>query len=551
MSLLGLLTFGVVSGQEKELVITEILGFSDYYKMGSWTPLSVLLQNRGKTVDGWLEVILTSGSEFKGNIRETVYRKKIVLPTGSQKLFSFSLPIDSPVFPLQINIWHNESLVGSKSVSVKDQFTDKQLVLLLDDSLTARLFSFLPEQYLGIHSSPIYLPEHWISYQGVAAIVSDVDSILDLRSQQFQAMKEWVTSGGQLYLTGRFDPGTLKESKIKQLVSEGMLMWTGSQTTANFETTGQRDQWRPRKSLLTYSDPGLDETGLQTILVNNLPNRGVDFFIVLSGSLVGLILLFYIKKDLVKKSESFKRQIIRVMLILGMFTVLASACYLKQKSAYSPFISGFTLIDKKMNDSRVWVDHQLGFFSLFSGSYSFDRESDHATVSLGKSELSSHVQGADLVIEEAEEKIRITVNQANWSHRFLKFGMVDHLDIKGNLVLKKESLLVNLNNSSLYTLTDIDLVFEGKHIKLGEIEPGSVIRKSFKRTEMQATRTSPSNNGVAEQLVRTIQYRFNEKKEPVLSGIIRGYPLPISFGKNEVSPYDHKTILIWKLNLES
>jgi hypothetical protein len=48
------------------------IGFNGHFQLNNWTPLSVVLGNRGRATSGKLEVIVTSGSEYKGDVYRTV-----------------------------------------------------------------------------------------------------------------------------------------------------------------------------------------------------------------------------------------------------------------------------------------------------------------------------------------------------------------------------------------------------------------------------------------------------------------------------------------------
>ena len=61
------------------IAIEYSLGFNDRFQLGKWTPLTVVLENRGRTTSGILEVIVTSGSEYLRNIHQTVYSMDVEL----------------------------------------------------------------------------------------------------------------------------------------------------------------------------------------------------------------------------------------------------------------------------------------------------------------------------------------------------------------------------------------------------------------------------------------------------------------------------------------
>ena len=47
------------------------IGFNNHFQLNTWTPLNVTLDNRGPETSGTLEVVVTSGSEYRGDVYQT------------------------------------------------------------------------------------------------------------------------------------------------------------------------------------------------------------------------------------------------------------------------------------------------------------------------------------------------------------------------------------------------------------------------------------------------------------------------------------------------
>ena len=80
------------------------IGFNGYFQLHNWTPVYVTLDNRGQETKGKLEVIVTSGSEYRGDIYRTTYATGVELPQGTRKRYTFSVLIESYTHDLVIRL---------------------------------------------------------------------------------------------------------------------------------------------------------------------------------------------------------------------------------------------------------------------------------------------------------------------------------------------------------------------------------------------------------------------------------------------------------------
>ena len=80
------------------------IGFNGHFQLNNWTPLSVVLDNRGRATSGNLEVIVTSGSEYQGDVYRTIYTTEVDLPQNSKKRYAFTILIKSFTHELIIRL---------------------------------------------------------------------------------------------------------------------------------------------------------------------------------------------------------------------------------------------------------------------------------------------------------------------------------------------------------------------------------------------------------------------------------------------------------------
>ncbi len=119
-------------------------GFANRFQLEKWTPLSVIVENKGSTVDGFLEVIITFGSTYQKTLQKTAYSKKVLLPGGSRKIFRFNILIKSLVYPVEIRLSQQGESLQSVSLGIKNRVTEHSFALVLGSKTTAALLAALP-----------------------------------------------------------------------------------------------------------------------------------------------------------------------------------------------------------------------------------------------------------------------------------------------------------------------------------------------------------------------------------------------------------------------
>jgi hypothetical protein len=78
-----LLFFPSITGASS-ITLEYRLGFNGLFTLNKWTPVTVIIENKGKTINGHLEIIATSGSEFRRDVYNRTYSTPVELPTHSK-----------------------------------------------------------------------------------------------------------------------------------------------------------------------------------------------------------------------------------------------------------------------------------------------------------------------------------------------------------------------------------------------------------------------------------------------------------------------------------
>lgn len=195
-----------------------VLGFQGYFQLNTWTPLTVVLENRGRTMHGRLEVIVTSGSEYLGDVRQTPFVLDVELPYNSSKLCSFTIPIETFTHDLLIQLRQDEEIILSQTINLRPHYTTKALAVVVDVKTSPDFLSVLPEDLFAVNVLPRFLPETWYGYDGVELLIMNAEMIQSLRDRQFQALQDWIKRGGALVTAGGVNYGTFSDRRIADLL---------------------------------------------------------------------------------------------------------------------------------------------------------------------------------------------------------------------------------------------------------------------------------------------------------------------------------------------
>ncbi len=201
----------------------SVVGLNGTFKQNSWTPLSVRIENRGKTTKGALDVIIRSGNEYQNNIEETVYRRTIELPPNSTKKYDFFLFIQTIAHPVRIQLSNDGEILEEESLSLRNRFTEKKIVLVLGDRGNSKYFNETAPVRESEAIEPLFLrpgalPRSWFGYDGVESVMLQGGVLKHLSKTQLHALSQWVQSGGFLLLTGDIDYSFFADEAMKNLI---------------------------------------------------------------------------------------------------------------------------------------------------------------------------------------------------------------------------------------------------------------------------------------------------------------------------------------------
>ena len=216
--LLLLLLFWSFPASGATISLEAELGFYGHFQVHSWTPLTVLLENRGRAVNGTLEVIVTSGSELIGDIQSLTYTMDVELPYHAKKSAAFTVRLGAFIHPLRIRLRRQDEILAEQTINLRDSYTTKPFVVVADEKVSPDALTTFPESLFSTNVRPRFLPETWYGYDSVIMLFMEAEMLDALNNRQFEALTAWITQGGTLVMTGGMNYGVLSESRFKELL---------------------------------------------------------------------------------------------------------------------------------------------------------------------------------------------------------------------------------------------------------------------------------------------------------------------------------------------
>ncbi len=198
--------------------------------------MSVVLDNRGRATSGNLEVIVTSGSEYQGDVYRTIYTTEVDLPQNSKKRYAFTIIIKSFTHELIIRLRRDDDIIFSKSINLRSHFTEKNFAVVADNFVAPDILSVLPNHLYPANVRPKFLPETWYGYDSVKLLILRADTIRQLRDRQFQALIRWLKQGGYLVVGTGLNYGSLGDKRLQDILP---IRVAGHQQLFELKSLGQ------------------------------------------------------------------------------------------------------------------------------------------------------------------------------------------------------------------------------------------------------------------------------------------------------------------------
>ena len=199
--------------------LQSVLGFSDTFRPGRWTPLTVIVSNRGGEVDGHLEVLSSGGDEFREEVFEVIHRRRLELTGSARKRFHFTILPHSLAHPLVIRARSGDTVLAQQQIDLRHRFTAERMLLVVSrDADLDYLNDPRGKALRVIYPHPELLPDHWQGYDAVAAVIVHGQSLENLGERQYEALRKWIAAGGTLAVSGGADYARLRTARLAALL---------------------------------------------------------------------------------------------------------------------------------------------------------------------------------------------------------------------------------------------------------------------------------------------------------------------------------------------
>jgi len=194
------------------------IGFNGQFQLDRWSPLSVVVENRGRETRAKLEVIVTSGSEYQGDVYRSVYAADVDLPSNSIKRYAYTINIKSFTHELIIRLRQQNDIIFSRSINLRSSYTEKSFAVVADSFVSPDILSVLPDHLYPANVRPKFLPETWYGYDSVKLLIMRANTLSQLSEKQLQALTRWLKQGGYLVLGGDLNYGSLDRKRLLDIL---------------------------------------------------------------------------------------------------------------------------------------------------------------------------------------------------------------------------------------------------------------------------------------------------------------------------------------------
>ena len=516
------------------------LGFNGLFQLNKWTPLNIMLENRGRTTNGTLEVVVTSGSEYHRDVHDTTYSRDVELPTSSRKLYSFTILIDSFTHPLIIRLKRAGKTILCTSFNLRPHYTTKSLILVVENKIAPDFLSMLPKDVLPTISWVRFLPETWYGFDAVKMLILDASGLRHLRERQFNALTEWVERGGYLVTAGSLNYGYLLEERTRRLLPVNILGFRrifelnslegfcGQRLTSTdpflilkadiedsvallkeddvpvitqkeiglgkviflafdcqvppfTDWTGRHSFWNKILALkpqVDYLNTGLDEQRILSSMISEIPARFPTFVSVVPLLAVYVTLVYIIFIRVKKNSGQRWKDISYLMTIIAVFSVASYwLSFLKNGQKDLSYNSFFHL---KLSGKNMIASSKyiVGLYSLQNGDYRLSLGPTPYPLTTIPPDTAEDETLHSLTLHENNREQTVLISLDRWSHRFFRINSMMNFPIRAEAFTDEQGLVIMIENMTSHAIIDCQIYFANRLFFFGNIGPS---KKQVKR----------------------------------------------------------------------
>lgn len=241
---LGLMRPNLTANAQQDLVSLVVsAGFDGRFRENTWTPVLITIANNGDPIEGEL----VARPERSSALTNT-FSTPVTLPSNARQTVMMYVSLRSFGRTLRIELFDAEGIaVTDTEVTITSVPTSAQLYAVVSNatSSTLNVSDVGPAGTENFQANwfPINVPDSAAGLEPVDVMFfSDVDSGT-LNNAQRQAIREWVTSGGHLIVTGgpNWQATAAGLTDLLPLVPTASSTITDLSSLADFVGTGESD----------------------------------------------------------------------------------------------------------------------------------------------------------------------------------------------------------------------------------------------------------------------------------------------------------------------
>lgn len=523
------------------------LGYNDLFRLDKWFPLNVLIENKGRTINGSLEVKVSSGSEYLDNVHSTTHSMDVELSTNTRKLYSFTIRTDAFTHPLILRLKESGKTVLHKEVNLREYYTEDRLVLVLGGNVSLDFLSIFPGKIKPVYPRSEFLPEIWYGYDGVEMVILRGPMLGKLRERQFTALEEWIQKGGYCIIPGDINFSAYFGSRMRELlpveivglkkrtelhsleelcgekldVSDAFIILETSPKHGRVVLKDgalpiivQKDvglgrilfmafdhdiypfrEWKGRFSLwekIIEMKPGsdalaqrLDKPKLLSSMFTQTPAKIPSPVLLMTFIAIYLILMHRIFRLFRANGCDRWKALVYFAAFLFLFSVSSYYIFSHQYMKRDPLSNGFALL--KLVDKRQITSMQylFGLYSLRGGDYSIHFDPPRQPISPVATQIAGVERHFDFEIRQDDKGQEILVSMDPWSCRFFEMDTRAFFPMGGEASMDRHKLALFIENMTPYTISDCQVYFANRLLDVGSIEPDHRAIKRFAKGTIQ------------------------------------------------------------------
>lgn len=527
--ILGLLLFvGSKQAQALTIFMESSLGFADTFRVKTWTPLAIVVENRGKLLEGMLEVVVRSGNEYKNNMEEVAYQKPVQLPAHSRKKYNFTVYIRSSVHPLTINLYQNGTLVHSESLLLQPLVSEKKIALFLGERGNSSFLNEIAQEVQPLFVRAATLPYIWYGYEGVDLVMVQSAILKSLKNQQFQALVQWVENGGFLILNGGLDYSFFADRAMKRLATirvlglerrrqlqalkpfaektfrtshpflvlnarigggrtllrEGRLPLVTEKPVGagkvlflafDFQSSllqgwgGNLNFWHWLNRFRPAKNPsllGLSEKDLLSNVMAAISYRFPNYYFILA-LLVGYAVVTRILFN--RLQNRVEKQTLTLLFATFFFFSLASVGIYTHQQASTPQQSQFTLLTKHARSPLAFGQQWTAIYSFQADLLQIENTEERPPFRLLEAKYVKNITEERFIQQENQANRQVTIPTRRWSHQYLATQFSTPLPLVGWFEEKRGHLKLVIENKTAFALKNGLIYWSQRFIPIGEL----------------------------------------------------------------------------------